>query len=101
MAKTEVNKVVEDLSVDDILDLIKNPSEKGNNKGKCILVRKMETLPDSIKEALNTAMSDRNVSNRDIVAFFSNHTDIEVTYTNVMDHRAKAGCLICLYGGSR
>lgn len=90
-----------DLSVNDVLELIKNPSNKGNCKGKCILVRKMETLPDNIKEALNTAMADRNVSNRDIVSFISNHTDIQVTYTNVMDHRAKAGCLTCLYGGTR
>ena len=94
-------KKTEDMSVDDVLNLFKNPSNDGNNKGKCILVRKMEALPVTIKGALEVAMEDRNVSNRDIVSFFANHTDINVTYTNVMDHRAKAGCLICLYGGTR
>lgn len=97
----EVNKVVKDLSVDDILELIKNPTEKGKNQGKCILIRKMESLPDSVREAITLAMDNPDVTNRDILAFFTNHTDVKVTHTNVQDHRAKAGCLVCLYGGSR
>lgn len=96
-----MSKKIEDLSVDDVLNLIKNPNKEGKNKGKCILIRKMETLPDSIREAVTIAMENEDVTNRDMLAFFSDHTDIDVTYTNVLDHRAKAGCLICLYGGSK
>lgn len=90
-----------ELSVDDILKIIKNPDQSKKTSSRCILMQKMDELPDNIREAVNVAMSTSGVTNYDIAAFFANHTSLSVSFKSIERHRRKTGCVTCLYGGTK
>ena len=96
---TEKKKELSTMSVDDVLASIKTP-EQGEKVGKCVLIKKLETLPTNVYEALLIALDNKDVTNRDLLSFINNKTEVQVNLTNLQDHRTKAGCLVCMYGSA-
>lgn len=93
----------EDVSVEDLVELIKNPpgSNSGEMRGRCVFMQTVSRLPEAYQEALALTISDRNVRHPDIVAFINDHTDEQVSLSAVQRHRNKRGCTVCLYGSVR
>ena len=97
MTKTKVTATT---SVDDIFSMIKAPSgNKDGNLSKCKFIKKIEELPSNVLDALMLAVHTEDVSNRDILAFVNTQTEVRINLTMLQKHRAKAGCMDCLYGG--
>lgn len=91
---------LEDMNVDDILGMFKSPA-KTAAQGKCTFVRKVETLPENVQEAINIAVTIKDVTSREILAFINTNTDVQVNLTMIQDHRHKEGCVVCMYGTAR
>lgn len=94
------NTIDESESIEDILDMFKSP-EKKDAKGKCILIRKIEKLPPNVYEALTIALTNKDITNREILAFINTKTDVQTNINTIQDHRHKEGCFVCLYGTAR
>ena len=89
-----------ELSVDELLVAIKAP-HTGEQKGKCVLIRKVETLPENYQEAIKIALDNKNVTSTEIRGFINGKTDIYVSENSVSRHRHRDGCVDCLYGVSK
>jgi hypothetical protein len=95
-----MTKKLENMEVDDLLGMFKSP-EKIEAQGKCTFMRKIENLPSNVQEAISIAVSNKDVTSREILAFINTKTDVKVNLTMVQDHRHKEGCIVCLYGTAR
>jgi hypothetical protein len=95
-----MTKKLENLEVEDLLGMFKDPA-KTEAQGKCTFMRKIEQLPPKVQEAVNIACANKDVTNREILAFINTHTDVKANITMITDHRHKEGCLVCLYGTAR
>ena len=92
-------ETVTDLSnadVDDILTMIKTPLTS-EATGKCVFVRKLEELPENVREGINIAVANPEVTNREILAFINTKTDVKVSMISIQNHRHYKGCHACLY----
>ena len=95
-----MTKKLENMEVDDLLKMFKSP-EKVEEQGKCTFIKKVETLPENVQEAIYIAVSNKDVTNREILAFINLHTNVKANLTMIQDHRHKEGCIVCLYGTAR
>ena len=95
-----MNKKLESMEVSDLLGMFKDAA-KTEAQGKCTFMRKIETLPPNVQEAINLACATREVTNREILAFINTKTDVKANITMIQDHRHKEGCLVCMYGTAR
>lgn len=88
---------LKDMTPEEMLDMFKTP-EKVNAQGKCTFVRKIEELPDNVRQAVVMACENKDVTNREILAFINSKTDVQVNLTQVQKHRHADGCIECMYG---
>lgn len=95
-----MTKKLENMDVSDLLEMFKTSGSK-EAIGKCTFIRKIETLPANVQEAIHIACANKGVTNREILAFVNTNTDVTVNITSIQDHRHKDGCLVCLYGTPR
>lgn len=92
-----MTKKLENLELDELLGMF-NTTDKTAAQGKCSFVKKVETLPVNVQEAINIACQNQDVTNRDILAFINSKTDVKVNQSMIQHHRHKDGCMTCLYG---
>lgn len=96
--KTETE--LSDVPVEDLLSMFKDPVNV-DAKGKCTFIRKVETLPENVQEAIHIACANKEVTNREILAFINLKTDAQANITMIQDHRHRDGCLVCMYGTAK
>lgn len=85
-------------TVEEILEAFKTPRTR---PGRCSLMKKIDTLPENIQAALLIALENKDVTNKEIYNFIMGETELKLNLNMVQVHRAKQGCSICLYGGTK
>jgi hypothetical protein len=91
-----------DVPVDALVEMIKNPTGRDQQSGRsCGLIRRLDSLPPNVKEAVMLAMDDPEITNGTLLTFLSRpEFGIAVNEKMVQRHRRKNGCFVCVHGAT-